>query len=156
MGKFKVFDTIDKFMKLYEADEDPAAAEGGEMPAEGDAANDATNPPAEGQGEDPAANQEEVKPTNSMSDEELENYIKTITAATKVEMVKLVVDALMMQPPPSDRIPTAAMSPNPNNVDAVIEALKGLTAIERPLSLNDQAPGENMANALKQTSSGSL
>jgi hypothetical protein len=48
------------------------------------------------------------------------------------------------------------MSPNPNNVDAVIEALKGLTAIERPLSLNDQAPGENMANALKQTSSGSL
>lgn len=27
MGKFKVFDTIDKFMKLYEADEAPTAEE---------------------------------------------------------------------------------------------------------------------------------
>ena len=159
MGKFKVFDTIDRLMKLYEADETPADP-------------NAENPEEAGQTEDPAS-QEGVQepidatepqpdeavqstPSDSVSDEEKEEYAKMMINATKVDLAKMALDALMTPPPPADRIPSGLMTPTPDNVEAVLKALKGLISIERPLSLSDEAPGENLANALKDTSSGSL
>ena len=141
MGKFKVFDTIDKFMKLYEADEDPAAAEGGDMPAEGDAGADATEPPAEG-----------ADPSETAGAEEGE----FISKAQKAEWAKLMLDALMAPVPPAGRVPSNLMEPTPDNADEIIKLIQGLVSIERPLSLDDNVPGESMANALKDTSSGSL
>ena len=141
MGKFKVFDTIDKFMKLYEADEDPTAAEGGEMPTEGDAGADATEPPAEN-----------VDPTETAGAEEGE----FISNAQKAEWAKLMLDALMSPVPPAGRVPSNLMEPTPDNADEIIKLIQGLVSIERPLSLDDNVPGESMANALKDTSSGSL
>lgn len=142
MGKFKVFDTIDKFMKLYEADEDPAAAEGGEeMPAEGAAGADATEPPAEG-----------ADPSETAGVEEGE----FISKAQKAELAKLMLDALMAPIPPAGRVPANLMEATPDNADEIIKLIQGLVSIERPLSLDDSVPGESMANALKDTSSGSL
>ena len=141
MGKFKVFDTIDKFMKLYEADEDPAAAEGGEMPTEGDVGADATEPPVEG-----------ADPSETAGAEEGE----FISKAQKAEWAKLMLDALMSPVPPAGRVPSNLMEPTPDNADEIIKLIQGLVSIERPLSLDDNVPGESMANALKDTSSGSL
>ena len=140
MGKFKVFDTIDKFMKLYEADEDPAAAEGGEMPTEGDVGADATEPPVEG-----------ADPSETAGAEEGE----FISKAQKAEWAKLMLDALMSPVPPAGRVPSNLMEPTPDNADEIIKLIQGLVSIERPLSLDDNVPGESMANALKDTSSGS-
>jgi hypothetical protein len=142
MGKFKVFDTIDKFMKLYEADEDPAAAEGGnEMAGEGAAGADATEPPAEG-----------ADPMETAGAEEGE----FISRAQKAEWAKLMLDALMAPVPPAGRVPANLMEATPDNADEIIKLIQGLVSIERPLSLDDSVPGESMANALKDTSSGSL
>lgn len=142
MGKFKVFDTIDKFMKLYEADEDPTAEGSEAAPAEG-AAPDASNPPAEGENPDPsqAAGAEEGE---------------FISKAQKAEWAKLMLDALMAPVPPTGRVPANLMEATPDNADEIIKLIQSLVSIERPLSLDDNAPGESMANALKDTSSGSL
>lgn len=147
MGKFKVFDTIDKFMKLYEADEDPSVegGEGGQENAapEGDAGVDATNPPMEGEG---------VDPTETAGAEEGE----FISKAQKAEWAKLMLDALMAPVPPAGRVPSNLMEATPDNADEIIKLIQSLVSIERPLSLDDNVPGESMANALKDTSSGSL
>lgn len=145
MGKFKVFDTIDKFMKLYEADEELAAVEGDQnsVAPEGNEGADATNPPMEGENQDP---------TQTAGAEEGE----FISKAQKAEWAKLMLDALMAPVPPAGRVPSNLMEATPDNADEIIKLIQGLVSIERPLSLDDNVPGESMANALKDTSSGSL
>lgn len=142
MGKFKVFDTIDKFMKLYEADEAPAP-EGGEGGPVGEPGADASNPPAEGEGTDP----------NETAGAEEGEFI---SKAQKAELAKLMLDALMAPIPPAGRVPSNLMEATPDNADEIIKLIQSLVSIERPLSLDDSVPGESMANALKDTSSGSL
>ena len=145
MGNFKVFDTIDKFMKLYEANEELAAVEGEQdsVTPEGNEGADATNPPMEGENQDP-------RQTAGAEEGEF------ISKAQKAEWAKLMLDALMAPVPPAGRVPSNLMEATPDNADEIIKLIQGLVSIERPLSLDDNVPGESMANALKDTSSGSL
>jgi hypothetical protein len=135
MGKFKVFDTINKYIKLYEADENPAEAEGG-APAEGaDAAADATDPNAAGMGgEAQAIPQEEDT---------------VISPATKVDWARTMLAALLLPSEKADEIPDELKVPTEENADQVMKLIKGLTSLEKSLSTDDNLSGETMGNALK-------
>lgn len=137
--KFKTFETIARFRKLYEADEmeqDAAAdptAEGGEAPA------DATDPNAggvEGAEADPTK-QADPEAGVFMSDNQ------------KAEIAKMLIDALMMTPPEPGTIPSNLMNVTTDNADEVIKYIQGLNALSAPLSLDNDTDENAMGGALK-------
>ena len=136
--KFKTFETIARFRKLYEADEmeqDTAAdpAEGGEAPA------DATDPNvggAEGAETDPTK-QADPEAGVFMSDNQ------------KAEIAKMLIDALMMTPPEPGTIPSNLMNVTTDNADEVIKYIQGLNALSAPLSLDNDTDENAMGGALK-------
>lgn len=136
--KFKTFETIAKFRKLYEADEI-----GQEQPAEGADTPDATNPPAEGavEGEGDAASD-----PNKQADPESGTFMSD---NQKAEMAKMILDALMMTPPEPGTIPSNLMNVTTDNADEVIKYVQGLNALSAPLSLDNDADTNSMAGALK-------
>lgn len=135
--KFKTFETIARFRKLYEADEmeqDAAAepAEGGETPA------DATDPAAaEGGAEADPTKQADPEAGVFMSDNQ------------KAEIAKMLIDALMMTPPEPGTIPSNLMNVTTDNADEVIKYIQGLNALSAPLSLDNDADENAMGGALK-------
>lgn len=135
--KFKTFETIARFKKLYEADEmeqDPTAdpAAGGEAPA------DATDPAAaEGAADADPNKQADPEAGVFMSDNQ------------KAEMAKMLIDALMMTPPEPGTIPSNLMNVTTDNADEVIKYIQGLNALSAPLSLNNDTDENAMGGALK-------
>ena len=139
--KFKTFETIARFRKLYEADEmeqdaatdpnaDPAA--GGEAPA------DATDPAAaEGGAETDPTKQADPEAGVFMSDNQ------------KAEIAKMLIDALMMTPPEPGTIPSNLMNVTTDNADEVIKYIQGLNALSAPLSLDNDTDENAMGGALK-------
>ena len=128
--KFKIFETLENFRKLYEAAEDEMQA-----PA------DATAPAPEGaEGEDTAADPaKQANPEEGvfMSDNQ------------KAEIAKMILDALMMTPPAPGTIPSNLMNVTTDNADEVIKYVQGLNALSAPLSLDNDADDSTMAGALK-------
>ena len=135
--KFKTFETIARFRKLYEADEmeqDAAAepAEGGEAPA------DATDPAAaEGGAETDPTKQADPEAGVFMSDNQ------------KAEIAKMLIDTLMMTPPEPGTIPSNLMNVTTDNADEVIKYIQGLNALSAPLSLDNDTDENAMGGALK-------
>lgn len=135
--KFKTFETIARFRKLYEADEmeqdtttDPAAD--GEAPA------DATDPAAaEGGAETDPNKQADPEAGVFMSDNQ------------KAEIAKMLIDALMMTPPEPGTIPSNLMNVTTDNADEVIKYIQGLNALSAPLSLDNDTDENAMGGALK-------
>lgn len=134
MSNFKVFNTIEKLMKLYEADEDPTAAEGV------DAGADATEPPPT-EGGDPTADPEAQADADQgtfMSDNQ------------KAEMAQLLIQALQKEPPAPGEIPEDKLNANTNNADDIINFVRSLVALNTSLSLDDETNGNTMAAAMKE------
>lgn len=135
--KFKTFETIARFKKLYEADEmeqDPAAdpTAGGEAPA------DATDPAAaEGDADADPNKQADPEAGVFMSDNQ------------KAEIAKMLIDALMMTPPEPGTIPSNLMNVTTDNADEVIKYIQGLNALSAPLSLDNDTDENAMGGALK-------
>lgn len=133
--KFKTFETIAKFKKLYEADEmeqDPNV-EGG----------DATNPPVEGA---EGSEDDATSDPNKQADPESGTFMSD---NQKAEMAKMIIDALMMTPPEPGTIPSNLMNVTTDNADEVIKYVQGLNALSAPLSLDNDADTNSMAGALK-------
>lgn len=136
--KFKTFETIAKFRKLYEADEmnqDPAAGETAEA--------DASAPPVETGMTD--ANDLAADP-NKQADPEAGVFMSD---NQKAEIAKMILDALMMTPPEPGTIPPELMNVTTDNADEVIKYIQGLNALSTPLSLDNDADNNSMAGALK-------
>lgn len=134
MSNFKVFNTIEKLMKLYEADEDPTAIEGG------DAGADATEPPPT-EGGDPTADpkaQADADQGTFMSDNQ------------KAEMAQLLIQALQKEPPAPGEIPEDKLNANTNNADDIINFVRSLVALNTSLSLDDETNSNTMAAAMKE------
>ena len=130
--KFKIFETLENFRKLYEAAED-------EMQAAEQAPADATAPAPE-EGVDAAADTtKQANPEQGvfMSDNQ------------KAEIAKMILDALMMTPPEPGTIPSNLMNVTTDNADEVIKYVQGLNALSAPLSLENDADKDSMAGALK-------
>lgn len=133
--KFKTFETIAKFKKLYEADE---------MEQEPNAESaDATNPPAEGA---EGAESDATSDPNKQADPESGTFMSD---NQKAEMAKMILDALMMTPPEPGTIPSNLMNVTTDNADEVIKYVQGLNALNAPLSLDNDANTNSMAGALK-------
>lgn len=133
--KFKTFETIAKFKKLYEADEmeqDPNAESA-----------DATNPPVEGA---EGAEGDATSDPNKQADPESGTFMSD---NQKAEMAKMILDALMMTPPEPGTIPSNLMNVTTDNADEVIKYVQGLNALSAPLSLDNDADTNSMAGALK-------
>lgn len=133
--KFKTFETIAKFKKLYEADEmeqDPNAESA-----------DATNPPVEGA---EGAEGDAASDPNKQADPESGTFMSD---NQKAEMAKMILDALMMTPPEPGTIPSNLMNVTTDNADEVIKYVQGLNALSAPLSLDNDADTNSMAGALK-------
>lgn len=121
--KLKVFETLDKFMRLYEAaDEEEAGAEGAEMQEE--APSDATEP--QGPSDNP---EEQASPENGvfMSDNQ------------KAQFAKMMLDALMMTPPDAGTIPNELMNVTTQNADAVIKYIQSLNGLNAATMLDGNA-----------------
>ena len=130
--KFKIFETLENFRKLYEAAEDGM----GQVPEQAPA--DATAPAPEG--DDAAAD------PNKQADPEAGVFMSD---NQKAEMAKMILDALMMTPPEPGTIPSNLMNVTTDNADEVIKYVQGLNALSAPLSLDNDADENSMAGALK-------
>ena len=130
--KFKIFETLENFRKLYEAAEDGMEQTPEQAPA------DATAPAPEG--DDAAADPDKQADPEAgvfMSDNQ------------KAEIAKMMLDALMMTPPEPGTIPSNLMNVTTDNADEVIKYIQGLNALSAPLSLDNDADENSMAGALK-------
>jgi hypothetical protein len=146
MGKFKVFDTIDKFMKLYEADEDPTAG-GGEDATQG---ADATNPPAEGG--DPASSAENEAPPET----DVAKTSVTISLAQKIDWANIMLRALLLEPKTMSigSLSDKSLKITPQNVDEVMQQIKVAVDSSSPTALNDKNIEGSLPNELSTMSSG--
>lgn len=136
--KFKTFETIAKFRKLYEADEmeqDPNAESA-----------DATNPPTESPEGAEGVEGDTASDPNKQADPESGTFMSD---NQKAEMAKMILDALMMTPPEPGTIPSNLMNVTTDNADEVIKYVQGLNALSAPLSLDNDADINSMAGALK-------
>lgn len=136
MSNFKVFNTIEKFMKLYEADEDPTAAEGG-VPAEGAEGAEAGAPPADGA-------------DATQPQEGAENENEPMANNERVEMAQLLIQALQKQPPSPGEIPEDKLKADENNAQDIINFVRSLVALNTSLSLDDETNSNTMAGAIKE------
>jgi hypothetical protein len=138
LKKLKVFETIEKYMKLYEAADDEnqqAEPDNAATDAPTDAA-DATEPQTEGDmPEEQAAPEEGV----FMSDNQ------------KAQFAKMMLDALMMTPPDAGTIPNELMNVTTQNADAVIKYIQNLNGLNAATTLDDSSPQslDNLTGALK-------
>jgi hypothetical protein len=132
--KFKIFETINNFRKLYEADEmnqDAAAA-----PAEGDMTNpeqpaDATNPPG-------VEDQNNANPN-------LEN-------GEKAQWAEIMLKALRMEPSKIGEIPSEFENINNENAEKVKKHIEAIVGLSAPLELDNELNDESMAAGLNSLS----
>lgn len=146
MGKFKVFDTIDRFMKLYEADED-LTADGGEDTTQG---TDATNPPAEGGDSAPSA-ENEAPPETDVAKSSV-----TISLAQKIDWANIMLRALLLEPETMSigSLSDESLKITPQNVDEVMQQIKFAVDSSSPTALNDKNIEGSLPNELSTMSSG--
>lgn len=133
---FKIFDTLNRYKKLYEAAEEEMqegdiTVEGGEQP------QDATEVAVEEDVSTDPSKQADPNAGVFMSDNQ------------KAEMAKMILDALMMTPPEPGTIPSNLMNVTTDNADEVIKYIQGLNALSAPLALNNDSDENSMAGALK-------
>lgn len=135
--KFKTFETIARFRKLYEANEmeQDAAAD---LAASDEAPADATDPAT-------AEDAVETDP-NKQADPEAGIFMSD---NQKAEIAKMLIDALMMTPPEPGTIPSNLMNVTTDNADEVIKYIQGLNALSAPLSLDNDTDENAMGGALK-------
>ena len=151
MGKFKVFDTIDRFMKLYEADED-LTAEGSQDGAapEGDTGVDATNPPTEGEGAG-STTENEAPPETDVAKSSV-----TISLAQKIDWANIMLRALLLEPETMSigSLSDESLKITPQNVDKVMQQIKFAVDSSSPTALNDKNIEGSLPNELSTMSSG--
>ena len=158
--KFKTFETIARLRKLYEADENveqgeqEPAPEGEVAPEEQAPADDQANPeeapPADAtavQAEDPAAQENTPNEVEQQADPEAGEFISD---NQKAMFAKMLLDALMAQPPSPGTIPKQWMNATTDNADEIIKYVQELNALESSLSLDNESNPKSMAGALKE------
>lgn len=158
--KFKTFETIARLRKLYEADENveqgeqEPAPEGEVAPEEQAPADDQTNPeeapPTDAtavQAEDPAAQENTPNEVEQQADPEAGEFISD---NQKAMFAKMLLDALMAQPPSPGTIPKQWMNATTDNADEIIKYVQELNALESSLSLDNESNPKSMAGALKE------
>lgn len=141
LKRFKVFETLERYMKLYEAAEDETESAGAEemdsaADAPTEAPTDATEPQSSGESpEEQAAPEEGV----FMSDNQ------------KAQFAKMMLDALMMTPPDAGTIPNELMNVTTQNADAVIKYIQNLNSMNAATALDSSTPQslDNLTGALK-------
>lgn len=137
LKRFKVFETLERYMKLYEAAEDEAESAGAEeTDSAAEAPADATEPQSSGESpEEQAAPEEGV----FMSDNQ------------KAQFAKMMLDALMMTPPDAGTIPNELMNVTTQNADAVIKYIQNLNSMNAATALDSSTPQslDNLTGALK-------
>ena len=106
--RYKVFETIDRYMKLYEADEENTDMEeaGDEAAA---APSDATEP--QDDENDPSV---QAEPESGIF----------ISDNQKAQFAKMMLDALMTTPPESGTIPPELLNVTTKNADQVIKYIQ--------------------------------
>ncbi len=62
---------------------------------------------------------------------------------------KMLIDALMSEPPAPNAIPKEWMNATTDNADEIIKYVQNLNALEKPLSLDNENDTNTMAGALK-------
>ena len=127
--RYKVFETIDRYMKLYEADE-----ENTDMEEVGDEAaatpSDATEP--QDDENDPSV---QAEPESGIF----------ISDNQKAQFAKMMLDALMTTPPESGTIPPELLNVTTKNADQVIKYIQNLNMLSAATSL-DGGSTENLDN----------
>lgn len=137
MGKFKVFDTINNYIKLYEADEE--AAGGAEQGA-----------PTEDQGEDQAvdATGQEGNPAPPQGEQQPKNPENIEVSPTEiVKWAEAMLQALAAEP-----IDIAALPPNiqkvtAENANEVLNTISALGSLNRNTS-EEQTIGNGLKNMI--------
>lgn len=137
LKRFKVFETLERYMKLYEAAEDETESAGAEeTDSAAEAPADATEPQPSGESpEEQAAPEEGV----FMSDNQ------------KAQFAKMMLDALMMTPPDAGTVPNELMNVTTQNADAVIKYIQNLNSMNAATALDSSTPQslDNLTGALK-------
>ena len=137
LKRFKVFETLERYMKLYEAAEDETeSAPAEETDSAAEAPADATEPQSSGESpEEQAAPEAGV----FMSDNQ------------KAQFAKMMLDALMMTPPDAGTVPNELMNVTTQNADAVIKYIQNLNSMNAATALDGSTPQslDNLTGALK-------
>ena len=130
--RYKVFETIDRYMKLYEADEENTDIEeaGDEAASEPSEPADATEP------------QTDENDPNVQAEPESGIFISD---NQKAQFAKMMLDALMTTPPESGTIPPELLNVTTKNADQVIKYIQNLNMLSAATSL-DGGGTENLDN----------
>ena len=176
--KFKVFETINNFKKLYEAATEEVEQAQDEQQVEDPSVQsgaDATQSPSENVRDAAVAEQEAAQKTElaqmllkalmsappedrsvlfdmmnmGTNDSEIIKYIQKLNM-TNQPMAKVMFEALMSEPPEPGAIPSNLMEVTPENVDQIISYIQNLTAVSSPLSLENDEDKNTLAGALKE------
>ena len=132
--KFKIFETINNFRKLYEADEmnqdeSAASAEGGTINPEQPA--DATNPPGTG---------------------EQDNANPNLEKGEKAQWAEIMLKALRMEPSKIGEIPSEFENITDENAEKVKNHIEAIVGLSAPLELDNELNDESMASGLNSLS----
>lgn len=120
MSKFKVFDTINKYIKLYEADEEAAGGAEQGAPAE-DQPVDATG--QEGNLAPPQADQQPKNPENI-----------EVSPAEIVKWAEAMLQALAAEPIDIASLPPNIQKVTAENANEVLNAISALGSLNRSTS----------------------
>lgn len=122
MSKFKVFDTINKYIKLYEADEETAAGNSNEEDnSTSDQPIDATA--QEGNPAPPQAEQQEPNPANI-----------EVSPAEIVKWAEAMLQALAADPIDIASLPTNIQKVTAQNANEVLNTISALGSLNRNTS----------------------
>ena len=127
--RYKVFETIDRYMKLYEADEENTDME-------------------EVGNEDASAPADATEPQNDENDPSVQAEPESgifISDNQKAQFAKMMLDALMTTPPESGTIPPELLNVTTKNADQVIKYIQNLNMLSAATSL-DGGGTENLDN----------
>jgi hypothetical protein len=127
--RYKVFETIDRYMKLYEADEENTDME-------------------EAGNEDAPAPADATEPQNDENDPSVQAEPESgifISDNQKAQFAKMMLDALMTTPPESGTIPPELLNVTTKNADQVIKYIQNLNMLSAATSL-DGGSTENLDN----------
>lgn len=127
--RYKVFETIDRYMKLYEADEENTDME-------------------EAGNEDAPAPADATEPQNDENDPSVQAEPESgifISDNQKAQFAKMMLDALMTAPPESGTIPPELLNVTTKNADQVIKYIQNLNMLSAATSL-DGGGTENLDN----------
>lgn len=151
MSRFKVFDTIDKLMKLYEADEE-MGAEGGDAPAPEGGGDEGGEVPQDATEAAPQDDQSQEAPPET----DAAKTSVTISLAQKVDWANIMLRALQLDPKTLTigALPSDLQKVTPQNVDKVINHVKVAVDSSAATSLNDKNIEGSLPDELASMSGG--